>query len=138
MTSLDEAWGWLKHADETLRSAQDCLRIGHYGPAVSLAYFSAFYAAKAVIAFSKGRDPRTHRGVLVRFRQLAVLESDFPEQTAQLLSQLIEQRNKTDYDFTYRDMWKSENTAAIVHKGETFVNEVYAWVRKHAPSPDPQ
>lgn len=138
MTSLDEAWGWLKHADDTLRSAQDCLRIGHYGPTVSLAYFAAFYAAKAVIAFSKGRDPRTHRGVLLRFRQLAVLESDFPERTAQLLSQLVEQRNKTDYDFTYRDMWKAENTASMVRKSETFVNEVSAWVRKHAPSPDPQ
>ena len=64
MTSLQEAWARLKHAEDTLRSAQDCLRIGHYGPAVSLAYFSAFYAAKVVIAFSKGRDPRTHRGVM--------------------------------------------------------------------------
>lgn len=138
MTSLDEAWGWLRHAEDTLRSAQDCLRIGHYGPAVSLAYFGAFYAAKAVIAFSKGRDPRTHRGVMVRFRQLAVLESDFPEQTARLLPQLIEQRNKTDYDFTYRDTWKTENTAAVVNKGRTFVTEVSSWVERHAPPPDPQ
>ena len=136
MTSLEEAWGWLKHAEDTLRSAQDCLRIGHYGPAISLADFSAFHAAKAVIAFSKGRDPRTHRGVMVRFRQLAVLESDFPEKTAQLLYQLNEQRTKTDYDFTYRDTWKAANTAAEVNKGETFVNEVYSWVERHAPAQD--
>ncbi|MCY4367871.1 MAG: HEPN domain-containing protein [bacterium] len=109
MTSSEEAWGWLQYADDTLRSAQDCLRIGHYGPAVSLAYFAAFYAAKGVIAFSRGRDPRTQKGVLIRFRDLAVQESDFPEQTANLISQLAEERNRTDYDFTYRDKWIAEN-----------------------------
>ena len=136
MTSLEEAWGWLKYADDTLRFAKDNLQSHHYSVAVSLAYFAAFYAAKSVIAFSRGSDPRTHRGVLIRFRQLAVHESDFPEQTAKLLSELIEQRNKTDYDFTYRDIWKADNTSAVIHKSEIFVKEVYSWVHRHAQGPD--
>ena len=114
MTSSDEAWGWLEYANDTLRSAQDCLRIGRYAPAVSLAYFAAFYAAKGVIAFSRGKDPRAHKGVLIRFRELAVQESDFPPQTANLISQLAEERNKTDYDFMYRDKWQAENTSALI------------------------
>ena len=138
MTSSEEAWGWLEYANDTLRSAQDCLRIGHYGPAVSLAYFAAFYAAKSVIACSRGRDPRTHKGVLIRFRELAVQESDFPQQTANLISQLVEERNKTDYDFMYRDKWKAENTAAVIRKSEVFVGEVYSWVHRHIESTDPQ
>ena len=28
MTSSEEAWGWLEYANDTLRSAQDCRRIG--------------------------------------------------------------------------------------------------------------
>lgn len=138
MTSTEEARGWLQYADDTLRSAQDCLRIGHYGPAVSLAYFAAFHAAKGVIAFSRGRDPRTHEGVLIRFRELAVQASDFPQQTANLISQLVEERHKTDYDFMYRDKWETENTSAVVRKSETFVGEVHSWIHRHIGSADPQ
>ena len=120
----------------------DPLRIvfgsGTTAPAVSLAYFAAFHAAKGVIAFSRGRDPRTRKGVLIRFRELAVQESDFPQQTANLISQLVEERSKTDYDFMYRDKWKAENTSAVVRKSETFIGEVHSWVHRHVESADPQ
>ena len=65
MTSLQEAWGWLEYADDTLRSAGDSYRTQNYAAAVSLAYFAAFRAAKSVIAFSGGSDPRAHKGVIV-------------------------------------------------------------------------
>ena len=69
---------------------------------------------------------------------MAIQESDFPQQTGRLISQLVEERNKTDYDFMYRDKWEAENTSALGHKSETFVEEVYSWVHRHVESTDPQ
>ena len=71
MTSAEEAWKLLADARERLRHAEDTRRIGIYGPAVAMAYFAAFYAAQAVVAYHR-EGPQTHQGVLARFHFLAV------------------------------------------------------------------
>ena len=38
MTSVEEAFGWLSYAEDTLQDAKDTLAMGKYVVAVSLAY----------------------------------------------------------------------------------------------------
>lgn len=131
MTSVEEAFGWLSYAEDTLQDAKDNLAMGKYGVAVSLAYYASFYAAKSVIAYAAERDPKTHSGVIGSFGQLAVLGSDFPAEVAESLGYLAGQRGKTDYDLGFREKWRSDNTAPLLGMSETFVTEVRSWFARH-------
>lgn len=51
MTSTEEAFKLLADANERLAHAEANLRIGIHGPAVTMAYYSALYAAQAVAAY---------------------------------------------------------------------------------------
>lgn len=97
MTSTEEAFKLLADAGDYLRHADANRGIGIHGPAVSLAYFAAFYAAQAVVAYRR-ESTRTHRGTQSRFWRLAVVSSDFPAATAGLWSDLMEKRSVADYD----------------------------------------
>lgn len=131
MTYIEEAFGWLSYAEDTLKHAQDNFAMGNYGVAVSLAYYACFYAAKSIIAYTRERDPKTHSGVGNRFRQLAVVGSDFPPEVAGYLGRLAEQRGRTDYDWEYRETWREENTMALLKMSEAFVGETRAWFGRH-------
>ena len=139
MTSVEEAFGWLSYAEDTLQDAKDTLGMGKYGVAVSLAYYASFYAAKSVIAYSRERDPKTHSGVIKTFGKLAVMGSDFPSDVARYLAFLAGQRGKTDYDLGFRDRWNSGNTGPVLEVSEAFVTEVRNWFGRHhvdAPGSD--
>lgn len=131
MTYLEETFGWLSYAEDTLQDAKDNLAMGKFGVAVSLAYYASFYAAKSIIAYARERDPKTHSGVSRRFGQLAVVGSDFPPEVARYLSRLAAQRGKTDYDLGYREHWREDNAAPWLEASESFVNEVRYWLRRH-------
>lgn len=133
MTYIEEAFGWLAYAEETLQDAQDNFAMGKLGVAVSLAYYATFYAAKSVIAYARERDPKTHSGVSSRFGQLAVVGSDFPPQVARYLSILAGKRGKTDYDLGYRETWRQDTAEEMLEMAGSFVSEVRAWFGRHHP-----
>ena len=125
MTSTDEAFLLLTHADNYLRYAETTRRSGIYGPAVSMAYYAAFYAAQAVVAYHR-EGPKTHKGVRNVFHRLAVHESDFPGEVAQVLTALAESRIKADYDHETMDDWTDANASDAIRRARTFVEEVNA------------
>ena len=131
MTHLEETFAWLSYADETLQDARDNFRLGKYGVAVSLAYYATFYAAKSVIAFHRGRDPKTHTGVGRRFGELAVQGSDFPPAVARHLSVLAGRRGKVDYDLGYRETLEAGEAESLLDDAQTFVTEVHHWLSRH-------
>lgn len=131
MTSVEEAFGWLVYAEETLGDAKDNLAMGKYGVAVSLSYYACFYAARAVIAYARERDPKTHTGVIRRFGELAVVGSDFSPEVARYLGYLAELRGKTDYDLGFREVWRSSNTEPVLEVSESFVAGVRDWFGRH-------
>ena len=131
MTHIEEAFSWLEYAQERLQDARDNFAMGKLGPAVSMAYHAAFYAAKGIIACARERDPKTHSGVRTRFGQLAVIESDFPPQVAHYLSDLAEQRGKADYDLGARGSWSSDDVQRTLEMSETFTEEARSWFDRH-------
>ena len=136
MTSTDEALLLLDHTDNYLRYAETTRRSGIYGPAVSMAYYAAFYAAQAVVAYHR-EGPKTHKGVRNVFHRLAVLESDFPGEVARVVADLADSRIKADYDHETMDDWTDADASDAIRQARTFVSEVSAWFSRHH-TPDSQ
>ena len=135
MTSVEEAFLLLSHADNYLRYAETNRRASIYGPAVSMAYYASFYAAQAVVAYHR-QGPKTHKGVRNVFRQLAVVESDFPHEVAPVFAHLAASRIKADYDHETMDDWTDADASDAIHRARTFVAEVNAWFTRHHGTDD--
>ncbi len=135
MTSTDEAYLLLSHADDYLRYAETTRRSEIYGPAVSLAYYAAFYAAQAVVAYHR-HGPKTHQGVRTLFHRLAVKESDFPADVSRVLGSLGKSRIKADYDHETMDRWTDQDAAEAIRRARSFVDEVNAWFLRHHSGDD--
>ena len=130
MTATEEAFLLLASADDYLRYAEGTRRSGFYPVVMSLAYYAAFYAAQAVVAYHR-EGPKTHKGVQTRFRVLAVVKSDFPAEVAGLLDKLKDDRLKADYDVTTKQDWRDGDASAAIDRARTFVEEVHGWFRRH-------
>lgn len=132
MTSVEEAFLLLSHADNYLRYAETNRRSGIYGPAVSMAYYASFYAAQAVVAYHR-EGPKTHKGVRKVFHRLAVLESDFPDDVAGVVGALADRRIRADYDHETMDDWTDADASDAIRLARTFVEGVNAWFGRHHP-----
>lgn len=130
MTYVEEAFALVAHADETLRHARINHREGLYRVAVSLAYYAAFYAAQAVIAYNR-EGPKSHQGVRNMFGRLAVQGSDFPGEVAGLLSDLAKSRVEADYDHATMDGWNEPDASEAMEQARLFISEVHAWFERH-------
>lgn len=128
MTSVEEAFTLLAGAQERLDHAETSLRVGMYGPAVSLAYYAAYHAAQAVIAYRR-QSAKTHRGVQAMFWKLAVEDSDIPPGVGKLISSLASNRVKADYTAVWD--WEEVDATEAIEKSKAFVNGVYAWFHRH-------
>ena len=136
MTYVEEAFLLLSHADNYLRYAETNRRSGIYGPAVSMAYYATFYAAQAVVAYHR-EGPKTHKGVRTLFHQLAVAESDFPDDVARVVGDLAERRLEADYDHETMDDWTDPDASDAIRRARTFVDEVNAWFGRHHTAESP-
>lgn len=126
MNAVEEAFKLLADARDYVRHADANRAMGIHGPAVSLAYFAAFFAAQAVVAYH-GESPRTHQGTQSRFWHLAVVSSDFLAATAGLLSELMEKRSVADYDHDKMGTWTDAESSEAIEQSEKFVGEVSAF-----------
>ena len=133
MTYLDEVVALLERARANLRDASANRAEGRFRIAVTVAYFGAFCAAKAVLAFHR-EGAKTHKGVNRQFFRLAVVDSDFPADTASLLSAMQDQRLSADYDLSIPvDDWQEHDASLAIDRSARFVDEVEAWLIRNLP-----
>lgn len=130
MTYLEETFLLLRRAGDYLGYAETNRRSGIYGPAVSMAYYAAFYAAQAMAAYHR-EGPKTHKGVRKLFHRLAVRESDFPGDLASIVNELSAKRLQADYDHQMTDIWTDTDASDAIHRARIFVDEVNAWFGRH-------
>ena len=78
------------------REAVDLERLGHFGGAVSRAYYAAYQAAQALL-YEKGIEPKTHEGVRRMLGLHYVLPGLLPGERALALNQLALLRESSDY-----------------------------------------
>jgi len=57
---------YIENAEEKLEAAEYLLKGGFYNDAVSRAYYSMFYSAKALLSL-KEIYPKAHKGVITKF-----------------------------------------------------------------------
>ena len=133
MTYLEEVVALLERARANLRDASASHAEGRFRIAVTVAYYGAFCAAKAVLAFHR-EGAKTHKGVNRQFFRLAVVDSDFPADTASLLSAMHDQRLSADYDLSIPvDDWQEHDASLAIDRSARFVDEVEAWLIRNLP-----
>ena len=131
MTYLDEVSLLLDRARSNIRYAIGNHRNGFHRIAVSVAYYGAFYAAKAVLAYHRV-GAKTNKGVAQEFHRLAVAKSDFPVDIARLLGAMQSRRLSADYDLSKAvDDWREEDALMAIDQATAFIDEVEAWFHRH-------
>ena len=87
----------LKLANEKLRVAKLLFKNRKYRDAVSRAYYSIFYAAKALL-LSQGQDPSSHKGVDTLFHKFCAIHHKPSVDFAKMLSLMRQARLDADYE----------------------------------------
>lgn len=93
-------------------------------PAVSRAYYAAFYAAEAALA-ELGVTRSKHSGVISAFGEQLVRQHGFDPRTGRLLRLLFTRRGAADYSF---DPIRTESAGFAVADATRFVAAVEDWV----------
>jgi len=111
----------LEKAEERLEAAKYLLDGAYYEDAVSRAYYSMYYAARAILTL-KNIEPKTHDGVLSLFGLHVIKESDFEEYYGKALRFAKEEREKSDYDVAIEI--SKEEAELIVQDAEKFLERI--------------
>lgn len=118
MVKLGLVKSQLEKAEERLEAANYLLEGKYYEDAVNRAYYSMYYAAKAILTL-KNVEPKTHEGVLSMFGLHAIRESDVEEYYGKALRFAKEEREKSDYDVLVKIT--EEEAESIVEDAERFL-----------------
>ena len=101
MSNADEINLLMERALETYSMACELHQNHHYNDAVSRAYYSMFYAAKAVL-LTKGIISRTHRGTISQLNINFVQEGELEETVWKYLPMSDTLIQEADYSITKR------------------------------------
>ncbi|NJE61057.1 HEPN domain-containing protein [Thermococcus sp. 21S7] len=103
----------LRKARERLEASRELYNKGYYGFAISSAYYSMFYCARALLLL-KGVNPKSHAGVHAQLGKELVKSGELPARLYTLYSKALNMRHTADYDVFVE---YSEREAREVLKG---------------------
>lgn len=115
----------LARARRELEAAELLATNGFPAPAVSRAYFAAFYAAEAAL-LSIGETRAKHSGVVSAVGRLLVRERGLDERAGRLLRSLFERRSEADYDL---DEVPASEAARAVDDAGMVIDLLTEWLR---------
>ena len=118
---LEQPAIWLVLSDDKMAEARDLLRLGHWRGAVSLAYYSMFYAAKAALV-SVGVDLRKHRQAGSTLSEHFVRTGLLDQKFNRLLMKAMRARELSDYD--PRQIVTEEDAKSALDNAEQFVKAI--------------
>ena len=116
----------LRLAGDKIRVAKILLRNAEYRDVVSRAYYSIYYAAKALL-LSHGEDPSTHKGVDILFHRLCKVSGTPNIQSAKIFSLMRQARLNADYKEKVR--FTKENAKEAIEMAGSFLKEIKSLVR---------
>ncbi len=98
---------WLEKASESLASARDELSAGRHSFSVNRCYYSAFYAASAVL-LAHGHRFRKHAGVRAALHKHFIKPGLLSTEQGRIYDRLFHDRQEGDYlefiEFTYDEL----------------------------------
>lgn len=94
---------------------------GYYSDSISRSYYAAtFYASKALL-LKKGVDSKKHGGNIQNFGSEYVVKDNFDNEKAEILSNLEDDRENADYDFSFKAT--KEQAEQDLDDAKTFIEE---------------
>ncbi|MDO9045568.1 MAG: HEPN domain-containing protein [Methanobacteriaceae archaeon] len=112
---------YLQTAEEKLNAAKYLFNGEFYNDAVSRAYYSMFYSAKALLSV-KEIYPKAHKGVIAKFG-LEFVKKGFIEDTyGRALSHAKDRREVADYDIGKKISQKE--TSLIIEDAKNFLERI--------------
>jgi uncharacterized protein (UPF0332 family) len=121
----------LERSRQELAAAELLADHGFAAPAVSRAYYAAFYTAEAAL-LALGETRSKHSGVVAAFGQLLVRDRRLDEQAGRLLRSLFERRSQADYELA---QIPAEEARAALLDARRVVDTVDAWLAQLPPDP---
>ena len=108
----------IQRAYETLNDAKVLAKIGSWNSAINRLYYACFYAVSALL-FSHSIEPKSHKGVRIKFMKEFIKTGIFSKDTGKLYSDLFDLRNEGDYsDFVIFDQ---DLTNSLIIKCEELI-----------------
>ena len=112
---------YIENAEERLSAAEYLLKGGYYNDAVSRAYYSMFYAARALLS-TREIYPKGHKGVILKFG-LEFVREDFIEKVyGRALSHAKDRREAADYDIEKKI--SEEEAESVIEDAEKFLERI--------------
>lgn len=117
----------LSKAKETLKTAENILKMGNdYVSANNRAYYAIFYAIRAVLALEQ-KDFKRHKDVIAYFNKEYVNKDIFPRKIGRKIAQAQKRREDSDYDdefeLEYEQLELQMNTAKeLIELVEEYIN----------------
>jgi uncharacterized protein (UPF0332 family) len=124
---LEEADRLLDRAQSKLESAQLLFDNGKYDDAISRAYYSMFYAARALLRL-KDITPRTHKGVVSQFGSEFVRKGDMEAFYAKAINYARESREDADYGIYFEA--SQEEAEDILQDAKSFLEKARDIIEK--------
>jgi len=117
---LDEVDAIFKRAIDALNDAEFNFSYERYNVSINRSYYAVFYASKALL-LKKGVETKRHSENLRKFGFEYVVNDNFDAKIAKILSILVEDRTRVDYDFQF-DVVKIQAKEAL-ENAEQFIKE---------------
>jgi len=113
---MNEVDALIRKAEKRLQASEELLERGHYAFAISSAYYTMFYCARALL-LSKGITPKSHAGVHAQLGKEFVKTKEMPPKLYTGYSKALNMRHTADYD-------------AFAEYGEKEAREVVEYARE--------
>lgn len=118
---MDEAGLLIKEAESKLISATFLFEKSMYSDAISRAYYSMHYSARALLS-TRNIFPKTHKGVIAQLGLEFVKEGIIEEYYLKAISTAREIRERADYGIGYE--FTHEETESVIEYSERFLGMV--------------
>ena len=117
----------LSIARDKLGVALELPRNGHYGDAISKAYYAMFYAGKALL-LALDQDPHKHKGVVTMFGEKVTRVGLSDPRYGRTLAKA--ERLRIDADYNEQYVATREDAEKAIRDAEDFVNTAQETLKK--------
>jgi len=118
---------YLKKSREKIKAAEYLLSGGFFEDAVSRAYYSMYYAARALLDL-KEKHPKTHKGVITEFGLEFVKKGYIDEVQGKAIAKAKDRREEADYGVEFG--FKKTEASEIISEAKDFHTKVEKAIRK--------
>ncbi len=118
---MPEYEDYLVRSEEALASAQILLENEKFNSAISEAYYSMYYSARALLSF-KDFHPKKHKGVLALLGLEFVNKGYIEEIYGKMFAKDMQMREKADYDVSYRA--SEEEAESVIDDADGFLKRI--------------